>query len=95
MNIKNILPKEIWTDHGPKQATMLSLSNFSEYHFDGGEGKVTYNLIGTKVGGDGVEAADTLFTGTIQIPAEVISQWGESDQIIWSYVSSALSITFA
>lgn len=95
MNIKNILPKEIWTDHGPKQATMLSLSNFSEYHFDGGEGKVTYNLIGTKVGGDGIESAETLFTGTIQIAADVISQWGEDDQVIWNHVCSSLQITLA
>jgi hypothetical protein len=93
MNIKNITPKEIWAPGGSQIADMLSLSNFYDYHFDGGSGKVTYNLIGKKLDGDGSQSLKVLFTGFVEVPADYIAQWGESDQIIWDYVAQNLNLS--
>lgn len=92
MNTKNIQPKSVWTSNGEKQATMLALVNFYDYNFDGGDGTVVYRLIGVKDNGDQAPSADDLFTGSINIPSSVVSQWGESDQVIWDYVCNQLNI---
>jgi hypothetical protein len=95
MNTKNIQPKTIWTDSGEKTATSLALINFSDYHFDGGEGIVTYKLVGVKDNGENPPSAEDLFLGYVTIPSAVINQWGQSDDVIWAYVSSSLQITLA
>lgn len=87
MNTRNIQPKEIWAD-GQKSATILGLVNFTNYHFDGGEGTVIYKLIGMENG-----AAVDYYMGSVNIPSDIISQWGEDDTIIWNYVAQKLELT--
>lgn len=95
MNTRSIQPKTIWTDSGEKTATSLALINFSDYHFDGGGGIVTYKLIGVKDNGDQAPSADDLFTGYVTIPSPIVNQWGQSDEVIWTFVASYLQITLA
>lgn len=90
MNTKEIKPVKIWTAKGEKIATILSLFNFTDYHFDNGSGKVSYKLIAME--GDPASAIDVV-TGTVDIPSEIINQWGTDDNIIWAYVASSLNLT--
>ena len=101
-NTRTIQPKQVWTTAGEKTATILALSNFYDYHFDDGGGKVEYKLIGMESPGmtineDGLEqlppVAFEYFVGTINIPASIIQQWGADDSIIWTYISTTLQIT--
>jgi len=104
MNTKKIQPKTIWTPSGDKTATILSLTNFFDYHFDNGGGTVSYALIGMESSGtttleDGTiitmpESAVNYYNGNINVPSEIVQQWGASDDIIWSYAASALGLTF-
>lgn len=88
MNTRQIKPEILWTPEGKKEATILALSNFFDYHFDNGSGKVNYKLIGIE------QSAIEYFSGEIIIPSEIIKQWGESDDIIWNYISETLNIEF-
>jgi hypothetical protein len=104
MNKKNIQPKTVWTVNGEKQATILSLTNFTDYHFDNKGGTVFYSLIGmgspgSAVNSDGAlvqlpQEVNVYFTGSIKIPSEVIGLWGADDNIIWAYIANTLNITF-
>jgi hypothetical protein len=101
-NTRQIQPKQIFTTNGEKNATILSVYNFFDYHFDGGSGKVSYSLLGMESAGtqtleDGTvvtlpESAIAYFSGNLDIPASVVQQWGESDEIIFSYVASTLNL---
>lgn len=105
MNTRNIQPINVWTENGQKNATILSLSNFFNYHFDNGNGVVEYILLGMESIGsqtmeDGTiipnpESAVQYYLGHLDIPASVIQQWGTSDDIIWNYVASTLGLIFA
>ena len=88
MNTRQIKTEILWTPEGKKEATILALTNFSNYHFDNGSGVVTYKLIGIE------QSAIEYFAGSINIPSEIIQQWGESDDIIWNYISQTLNIEF-
>lgn len=102
MNTKNIQPKTIFTQYGEKDATILALKEFYGYHFDDGGGKVNYELLGMESPGvqyqenDDVtilpEVAVCYFTGTIDIPSSVVTQWGNDDNIIWDYIMNKLQI---
>lgn len=104
MNTKKIQPKTIWTASGSKTATILSLNNFFDYHFDNGGGVVTYSLIGMESSGtttleDGTvitmpESAVNYFTGNINVPSDIVQQWGASDDVIWNYVANSLDLIF-
>lgn len=89
MNIRQIQPITTWTPSGEKTANFLALSNFFNYHFDNGSGNVEYKLINV----DPELGATEFFSGAVEIPAEIIQQWGESDDIIWQYVANALGLT--
>lgn len=89
-NTRSIQPKTIWTPSGDKTATLFALTNFSNYHFDNGAGLVNYKLIGME--GDPESAFDYYF-GQIEIPANIIQQWGASDDIIFNYVAYQLGLT--
>jgi hypothetical protein len=39
------------------------------------------------------EAAFDYYFGQIEIPASIIQQWGESDDIIFTYVANQLGLT--
>jgi len=93
MNTRNIQPTTLWTPSGEKQATILSLYNFSDYHFDDGGGKVSYKLIGMEAPEVGQpEVAVDYYSGVVDIPASIIQQWGASDDVIWNYVSNQLNL---
>ena len=95
MNTRNIQPTNLWTPNGVKQATILSLYNFSDYHFDDGGGKVSYKLIGMEAPEEGQpEVAIEYYIGVVDIPAAVIQQWGASDDVIWAFVGSQLNLQY-
>ena len=98
-----IQPKEIWTNTGQKEVKYLSLTNFTDYHFNNKGGIVYYSLFGLESPGSVVNATGQLETlahlpmelykGTISIPAEIVNQWGTDDNIIWDYVARTLNLT--
>lgn len=104
MNTKNIEPVSIWTPNGQKNATILSLSNFFNYHFDNGSGVVEYILLGMESVGsqtmeDGTvvpnpESAVQYYLAHLEVPANIIQQWGASDDVIWDYVATRLELVF-
>lgn len=103
-NTRIIQPTAIWTPTGDKYATIFSLINFFDYNFDNGGGIVTYSLSGMESGGtttleDGTivtlpESAVVYFTGNMNVPSDIVQQWGTSDDVIWDYVAGVLSLTF-
>jgi len=102
MNTKQIQPTTIFTSNGNKVATILSLTNFFDYHFDNGNGKVSYKLIGMESPGNTTdengnvialpESAIELFAGNVEISSTIVQQWGASDDIIWTYVANVLNV---
>ena len=87
MNIKKIQPIQIWTANGQKEINLLSLTNFYNYHFDDGAGLVTYKLI---YGDD--NGAIEYIVAEIEIPSNIIQQWGASDDVIWNYIATTLNL---
>lgn len=89
-NTRKIIPFNTWIDNGNTEVNCLALTNFSGYNFDNGSGKVTYKLIFA----DEVNGATDLFSSEIDVPAEVVTQWGANDDVIFNYVAETLNITF-
>ena len=89
MNTRQIEPIQVWTPNGTKTITVLALSNFFDYHFDDGSGKVEYKLVSVNI----ELGATEHFVGIIEVPASVVHQWGTDDSIIWNYVSTTLNLT--
>lgn len=89
MNTRKIQPITTWTPHGEKIINLLALSNFYDYHFDNGSGKVEYKLIEV----NDEFGATEYFVGNIEISSSVIQQWGTSDDVIWNYVANMLGLT--
>jgi hypothetical protein len=101
-NTRQIQPVQIWTATGQKEVSILALTNFFDYHFDDGSGKVNYKLIGmisnttTDDNGNIINlpaSAIEYINSTLDIPSNIIQQWGASDDIIWNYVSQQLNLT--
>jgi len=92
MNTKIIEPVSVWTMNGPKNATILSLANFFNYHFDEGAGTVEYLLLGMESIGENPESAVEYYKANLEIPSSVIQQWGADDSIIWNYVIQQLGL---
>jgi len=100
MNTRHIQPTQIWTPLGNKEATILSLYNFTDYHFDNGGGKVYYKLIGMQpvitVNDEGTEistpVANDYYLGVVDIPSNIVQQWGASDDVIWDYVATQINV---
>ena len=88
-NTRQIKPVQIWTANGQKEASILALTNFFDYHFDDGNGKVIYKLIGME--GE-PESAIEYITANIEIPSSIIQNWGADDSIIWNYVAEQLNL---
>ena len=88
-NTRNITPISAWTPTGQKTVTMFSLTDFFNYGFmPNCEGTVTYRLFNT----DG-ESAIELIVSQLQIPSEIVQQWGADDDIIFNYVAEQLNFT--
>jgi len=90
-NTRQIKPVQIWTANGQKEASILALTNFFDYHFDDGNGKVTYKLIGME--GEPTSAYEYI-TANIEIPSSIIQNWGADDSIIWNYIAEQLNLEF-
>lgn len=100
-NTKQIQPVQVWTANGQKEVSILALTNFFDYHFDDGGGKVTYKLIGmvsnTTTDQDGntinlPASAVEYIIADLNIPSSVVQQWGADDSIIWNYVANSLNL---
>lgn len=89
MNTREIQPIQVWNPSGNKTVTFLALTNFFDYHFDNGTGKIEYKLISA----DPDLGATDCFVGILDIPASIIQQWGPSDDIIFDYVADTLGLT--
>ena len=84
MTNRNIEPIEIWSPNGQRTVDKISLDNFYGYKFDNGVGYVDYTLIGTQ--------GELYYTGNVEVPANIIQQWGASDDIIWQFVTDYLNL---
>ena len=87
-NTRKIQPITVWSANGQVQVNCLALSNFYDYHFDNGAGKVTYILIETN---DELGATEH-YKGELTIPADLFNQWSTDDNIIWNYVMAQLNL---
>jgi len=86
MNTKNIQPKSSWSPEGGDiTVDTLCLKDFFHYFFDGEGGKVSYSLSSSQTGLD-------YFSGTLDVPASVVQQWGASDDIMFEFVALALNL---
>lgn len=90
MNTRQIQPKAIFTQNGEKNATIFTIYNMNNYHFDNGICVVNFKLLGME--GD-PESAIEYYRGDSVIPADIVSQWGTDDNIIFDYVASQLGLT--
>lgn len=88
-NTRNITPISAWTALGQQTVTMFSLTDFFNYGFlPFCEGTVTYRLFNTEG-----ESAVELIVSQLQIPSEIVQQWGADDGIIFDYVAQQLGFT--
>ena len=88
-NTRYITPERAWTPSGPQVVTMFSLTDFFNYGFmPNCEGTVTYRLFNTQG-----ESAIEMIVGNLQIPSQIVQQWGEDDGIIFDYVAEQLGFT--
>ena len=86
MNTRKIQTTSTWSpESGNVTLDTLVLKDFHHYFFDGGNGLVSYCLKNS--------ASDLeYFNANIQIPSNVLEQWGASDDIIFHYVASQLGL---
>jgi hypothetical protein len=88
-NTRNITPITAWTQTGQQTVTMFSLTDFFNYGFMlNCEGTITYRLFNTEG-----ESAVELIVGNLQIPSQIVQQWGADDGIIFDYVAEQLGFT--
>lgn len=86
MNTRPIQPKQSWSPEGGNiTVDTLCLKDFFHYFFDGEGGKVYYSLSNSQTGLD-------YFSGTLDVPAAVVQQWGASDDIMFEFVALALNL---
>lgn len=87
MNTRKIQTTNTWSPQtGNVTLDTLVLKDFHHYFFDGGSGLVSYTLKNS--------ISDTeYFNANIEIPSNVLEQWGASDDIIFNYVAGQLGLT--
>lgn len=84
MNTRQIQSISTWSpETGNIIIDTLCLKDFFHYFFDDGGGKVAYTFQS-----NGLD----YFPGTIDIPSNIVQQWGASDDVIWNYVASQLNV---
>lgn len=87
MNTRKIQTTTTWSpEAGTIALDTLVLKDFMHYFFDGGGGIVAYCLKNSTSDAE-------YFSANISIPAEIIAQWGASDDIIFAYVAQELNLT--
>lgn len=90
MNTRQIQPISSWSPAtGDITIDELSLNDFYHYHFDDGGGKVSYSLSGIN---QSTQSRFDFFSDTIDVPSNIIQQWGADDEIIFDYVATTLGL---
>jgi hypothetical protein len=90
MNKRQIQPITSWfPNSGEILIDTLILTDFYHYHFDEGSGKVSYSL--SSFNFDTGLFTDC-FSSSIDVPADIIQQWGADDEIIFNYVATTLGL---
>ena len=82
--MKEIQIIQVWSPLGSRDINYINLIDFSGYKFNNGSGYVTYTLIGVDL--------ITYYENQIEVPANIIQQWGADDTIIWDYVVETLGL---
>ena len=86
MNTRQIAETTTWSpEKGNIILDTLILKDFNHYFFDGGAGMVSYSLREK-------ESLNEYYANNISIPAEILAQWGASDDIIFNYVAQQLNL---
>jgi len=83
--MKEIQVIHVWSPIGIRNIKYIDLIDFSGYKFNDGSGYVTYTLIGSDL--------ITYYENQIEVPDNVIQQWGTDDTVIWDYVINTLGLT--
>lgn len=77
----------------------MMLYNFHGYNFNNMPSMVSYKLLllleAKDSDGDDIAEPNyvSVYENSVQLPYEVVSVWGEDDQIIWDYVFEKLNVT--
>lgn len=86
MNTREIESTSTWSpETGNITLDLLVLKDFHHYFFDGGSGVVSYCLKNST-------SEKEYFNANIDIPSNVMQQWGASDDIIFEYVAEQLNL---
>ena len=83
--MKKIQIIQVWSPLGIRDIEYINLIDFSGYNFDNGVGYVKYILVGSDL--------IPYYENQIEIPSNIIQQWGADDTIIWDYVANTLGLT--
>jgi hypothetical protein len=84
MNTRLIQQIDIWSPDGQRTVDKISLDNFYGYKFDDGVGYVDYTLIGYQ--------GESYYNSNVEVPSNIIQQWGADDEIIFDYVATTLGL---
>jgi hypothetical protein len=82
-NIIEIEPLQVYTPLGMKSVNILKVCSFSGYDFNGGSGRCEI-AIGEIINED----FRPYVTDSVEIPSEVIQNWGADDLPIFEYILS-------
>lgn len=106
-NNKAIQPISFWTPSGVVNVSYLGFKNFSDYHFDNGNGNLYYCLISmvnngtqTIIDENGDEQIVTIpdsavevYNGILEIPSNIMADWGADDTVIFNFAAEQLGLT--
>ena len=84
MNTRPIQSITTWSpEKGNTTLNNLCLKDFFHYFFDDGGGKVSYTLQSDDI---------DILSGVIDVPSNIVQQWGASDDVIWNYIATTLNL---
>ena len=99
MNIRPIQPISFWQNGDVVEASHLMLYNFHGYDFNDMPSRVSYKLLlliptsGSEADGIAEPNYVSVYENSVLLPYEIVSVWGEDDEIIWDYVFEQLNLT--
>lgn len=84
---KQFTPKQLWSTNGIQTIDTIKLTNFTGYDFHESMGRVEYAI------GNTIEDVFTpLINGSVELPEEVVNNWGASDEPVIDYVIAKLGL---
>lgn len=98
-NTRNIQPVEMLAYMGSamRQAEYIKFVSFSGYDFADNPGHVKYEIYAVNRPltdlGQPLEYHELLSTGEVELPQELVQQWGIDDEPIIDYVIESLGLT--